>query len=167
MFDIDRFAAVGAIASFQPAMIYPKDQWMGMPGIWEQRVGANKLPLAFPIRSALDAGAAVAFGTDWPIVDLDPLVGIRNAVLRQSIDHEPRSGRVPAQRISLEEALRAYTLGAAFAGHREDEEGSLSPGKLADMIVLSDNPFETDVDTLHEREVLRTVVGGRDVYSAG
>lgn len=164
--DLHRFAAVGAIASFQPAMIYPKDQWMGMTGIWEKRVGSNKLPLAFPIRSALDAGVAVAFGTDWPIIDLNPLIGIRNAVLRRSIDGEPADGWVPAQRITVEEALHAYTLGAAFAGHREEHEGSIREGKLADMIVLSDNPFETDADRLHEIVVLRTVVGGRDVYLA-
>jgi predicted amidohydrolase YtcJ len=164
--DIRRFATIGAIASFQPAMIYPKDQWMGMPGIWEKRVGSNKLPLAFPIRSTLDAGVAVAFGTDWPIIDLNPLIGIRNAVLRQSSDHEPAEGWVPAQRITVEEAIHAYTLGAAYAGHREAQEGSIAVGKLADLVVLSANPLETDVDGLHEIAVLRTVVGGRDVYLA-
>jgi predicted amidohydrolase YtcJ len=162
--DVERFKAIGAIASFQPAMIYPKDQWMGMQGIWQTRVGSGRMDLAFPIRSLLDAGAAVAFGTDWPIVDLNPLVGIRNAVLRQSSDHEPAGGWVPTQRITLEEAIHAYTLGAAFAGHCEEEEGSVSVGKLADLIVLSANPFDIDVDDVSGLSVEATIVGGNIVY---
>ncbi len=163
--DIARFPEIGAIASFQPAMIYPKDQWLGMPGIWEKRVGSNSLPRAFPIRSLLDAGAATAFGTDWPIVDLNPLIGIRNAVLRQSLDHDPEGGWVPAQRISVEEGLHAYTLEAAYAGHRDRDEGSITVGKLADMIVLSANPLEVDTDRLHEIHVVATIVGGKVVHT--
>ncbi|RUU04655.1 amidohydrolase, partial [Mesorhizobium sp. USDA-HM6] len=98
--DIERFGQTGAIASFQPAMIYPRDQWLGMEGLWEARVGSKSLSRAFPVRSILEAGGAVAFGTDWPIVDLNPLVGIRNAVLRQSRDHQPEDGWVPEQRIT-------------------------------------------------------------------
>lgn len=162
--DIERFGKIGAIASFQPAMIYPRDQWLGMEGLWEVRVGSAGLSRAFPIRSILDAGGAVAFGTDWPIVDLNPLVGIRNAVLRQSFDHQPQGGWVPEQRISLEQALHAYTLGAAFAGHRENEEGSLEKGKLADFIVLSENLLEIDPDTLANVKVLKTFVGGESVW---
>jgi predicted amidohydrolase YtcJ len=163
--DIGRFAAIGAIASLQPAMIYPRDQWLGMEGLWEVRVGSEGLKRAFPLRSLLDAGAALAFGTDWPIVDLNPLVGIRNAVLRQSGDHQPEGGWVPAQRITVEEAIRAYTLGAAHAGHVEHDEGSLSVGKRADFIILSGNPLTIDPDRIADLAVLSTHVGGVEVFS--
>ena len=162
--DIERFAQIGAIASFQPAMIYPRDQWLGMEGIWEIRAGSLALPRAFPIRSIIEAGGAVAFGTDWPIVDFNPLIGIRNAVVRQSLDHQPQGGWVPEQKISVEQSLYAYTLGAAFAGHRESEEGSLTEGKLADFIVLSENPLKMDADSLADIKVLKTFVGGETAW---
>lgn len=164
--DLDRFKDINAIASMQPAMIYPQDQWMGMVGIWEKRVGKDSMKLAFPIRSLLDRNVEVAFGTDWPIVDLNPFIGIRNAVLRQSLDGEPPKGWVPEQRISVEEALYAYTLGAAYACHREEEEGSIAEGKLADLIVLSDNPLEIEAHELGRIAVQATFVGGRPVYGS-
>ncbi|WP_217578293.1 amidohydrolase [Mesorhizobium sp. GbtcB19] len=162
--DIGRFSQIGAIASFQPAMIYPRDQWLGMEGLWEVRVGSESLPRAFPVRSILEAGGAVAFGTDWPIVDLNPLIGIRNAVLRQSRDHQPKDGWVPEQRVTVAQALNAYTLGAAFAAHRENDEGSLAAGKLADFIVLSDDPLKVEPDKIADIKVLKTVVGGKSVW---
>ncbi|KUM25517.1 hypothetical protein AU467_26040 [Mesorhizobium loti] len=162
--DIERFVRIGAIASFQPAMIYPRDQWLGMEGLWEARVGSKSLSRAFPVRSILQAGGAVAFGTDWPIVDVNPLVGIRNAVLRQSRDHQPEAGWVPQQRISVAQALHAYTLGAAFAAHRETDEGSLATGKLADFIVLSDDPLKVEPDNIADIKVLKTVVGGKPAW---
>ncbi|CDX30153.1 conserved hypothetical protein [Mesorhizobium sp. SOD10] len=162
--DIERFGEIGAIASFQPAMIYPRDQWLGMEGVWEVRVGSESLPRAFPVRSILEAGGAVAFGTDWPIVDLNPLIGIRNAVLRQSLDHQPETGWVPQQRITVAQALHAYTLGAAFAGHREKDEGSLAAGKLADFIVLSDDPLQVEPHRIADIKVLKTIVGGKPVW---
>ncbi|UXN03618.1 amidohydrolase [Bartonella sp. HY406] len=162
--DLSRFKHINAIASMQPAMIYPKDQWVGMVGVWETRAGTDNLPLAFPIKSLLDHDAAVAFGTDWPIVDLNPFIGIRNAVLRQSRDGEPANGWVPDQRISVMDAINAYTLGAAYAGHREKYEGSICEGKLADLIIISHNPLEIPPDDLADIEVLATYVGGRLVY---
>jgi len=162
--DIERFGDIGAIASFQPAMIYPRDQWLGMEGLWEVRVGSSSLPRAFPVRSILEAAGAVAFGTDWPIVDLNPLIGIRNAVLRQSRDHQPETGWVPEQRITVAQALHAYTLGAAIAGHRENDEGSLTAGKLADFIVLSDDPLQVEPDKIADIRVLKTIVGGKSVW---
>jgi len=166
--DLERFYQTGSVASLQPAMIYPKDQWMGMVGIWERRAGSHNLPLAFPLRSLLDAQVHLAFGTDWPIVDLNPFVGIRNAVLRQSFDGEPAGGWVPQQRISVEESLRAYTLGAAFAGHREQWEGSIKPGKLADFIILSHDPLDFAPEQIKDIEVVATFVGGKQgllIYS--
>ncbi|MDX8516621.1 amidohydrolase [Mesorhizobium dulcispinae] len=162
--DIERFGRIGAIASFQPAMIYPRDQWLGMEGLWEVRVGSKSLSRAFPVRSILEAVGAVAFGTDWPIVDLNPLVGIRNAVLRQSLDHQPKDGWVPEQRITVAQALNAYTLGAAFAAHRETDEGSLATGKLADFVVLSEDPLRVEPDKIADIKVLKTIVGGKSVW---
>lgn len=164
--DIGRFGEIGAIASFQPAMIYPRDQWLGMEGLWEVRAGASALPRAFPVRGVIDAGGAVAFGTDWPIVDLNPLVGIRNAVLRRSRDGKPAGGWVPEQAITVEQALHAYTLGAAFAGHRETQEGSLEEGKFADFIVLSGDPLAIDPEAIADLKVLKTVIGGRLVWDS-
>ncbi|YBV94673.1 amidohydrolase (plasmid) [Phyllobacteriaceae bacterium JZ32] len=158
--DVARYAMIGAIASFQPSMIYPKDEWLGMEGVWQPRVGDDAMTRAFPIRSIKEAGGAIAFGTDWPIVNLNPLLGIRKAVLRKSIDNQPVSGWVEPQAISIEEAVEAYTLGAAYAGHREEHEGSISPGKFADLIVLSGNPFKCEPDQLPTLRVEATIVNG-------
>lgn len=162
--DIQRFAALGVVLGAQPSMIYPKDQCPGIEGIWQTRVGPNGMDRAFPLRSILDAGGAVAFGTDWPITDLNPLVGIRNAILRQSLDREPAGGWAAGQAISVAEAIYAYTLGAAFGGRRDACEGSIKSGKFADMIVLSDDLLTIEPHDIAEVEVLMTIVGGRIMY---
>ena len=164
--DIARFARLGVIASLQPLMIYPRDEWQGMEGLWERYAGEGWLTQAFAIRSLLDAGATVAFGTDWPIVQLDPLLGIRNAVLRQSLDGQPAGGYRPEQRVSVAEAVRAYTRDAAYASRRDEEEGSLERGKLADFVVFSDDFIEGPAARINAAHVLLTVVGGRVVYRA-
>ena len=164
--DLPRLGELGVIASMQPAMIYPRDQWQGMEGLWQRYAGERFLATAFALHTVLQDHAVLAFGTDWPVVDLNPLFGLRNAVLRQSLDHRPPGGYVPAERISLSQALRAYTLDAAFASHREQAEGSLVAGKLADFIILSRNIVESDPDRMLEAHVLETVLGGRVVYRA-
>lgn len=164
--DIKRYRELGMIASMQPLMIYPRDEWKGMEGLWIQYAGEKYLPVYFAIRSVLDAGGVVAFGTDWPVVQLNPLLGLRNAVLRQSLDGQPEGGYVPEQRISIEQAIRAYTLDASYAIHREEVEGSLTPGKLADLVVLSDNLLEIDPRRIHQVEVELTMVGGDIVYQS-
>src|SRR5207253_141316 len=88
------------------------------------------------------AGGVVAFGSDWPVVTLSPWEGIQNAVTRQTTGGEPKGGWIPSERISLADAIKGYTLNAAFAGRREKTEGSLEPGKLADLIVVSQNIFK-------------------------
>lgn len=164
--DVPRFGQLGVIASMQPAMIYPRDQWKGMEGLWQTYAGTGFLETAFAIHSIENAHGVVAFGTDWPVVDLNPIFGLRNAVLRQSLDLQPAGGYVPAERIGMAAAIRAYTLDAAFASHREHDEGSLEPGKLADFIVLSRNLLEVPPETVMNTTVLRTVLGGREVYRA-
>ena len=99
--DIPRFGRLNVVASMQPLMIYPRDEWKGMEGLWQTYAGDKLLPVAFALRSLLDTHAVLAFGTDWPVVQLNLLPGIRNAVLRQSLDGQPPGGYLPAQRISV------------------------------------------------------------------
>jgi predicted amidohydrolase YtcJ len=108
----------------------------------------------------------LAFGSDWPIVTLSPWPGLQNAVTREATDGEPKGGWIPSERISLAEAIRGYTLNAAFAGHREKSEGSLEAGKLADLIVVSQDVFKVDPLKIGETKVLLTMLGGRVVYEA-
>jgi predicted amidohydrolase YtcJ len=162
--DIARFGSLDVIASMQPLMIYPRDEWKGMEGLWERYAGAKFLPTAFALRSLLDARATLAFGTDWPIVQLNPLLGMRNAVLRQSLDGQPAAGYLPAQRISIPEALRAYTLAGAYASHVERDEGSIEVGKRADLVLLSQNFVETSLENAARITVLMTFIDGKPVF---
>lgn len=164
--DIGRFARLGVIASMQPLMIYPRDEWKGMEGLWAVYAGEAAVPRAFALRSLIDAGAHVAFGTDWPIVQLNPLYGVRNAVLRQSLDGEPPGGYVPAQRITVAEAVRAYTAESAYASRHDEDEGSLEPGKRADLVVFSANFIEGEPNDIPKATVRLTMLGGRVVYDA-
>lgn len=164
--DLPRFGTLGVVASMQPLMIYPRDEWKGMEGLWEKYAGERYLPVAFALRSLLDTHAVVAFGTDWPVVQLNPLLGIRNAVLRQSLDGEPPGGYVPQQRITVTEAVRSYTLDAAYASRREADEGSVEIGKLADLVVFSRNFIEGAPTAIADARVLMTLVGGRVVFRA-
>jgi predicted amidohydrolase YtcJ len=164
--DIPRLVRLGVIASIQPVMIYPKDQWMGMEGMWQRYSGDDRATRAYPIRSILAAGGRIAFGTDWPVVELNPLLGIRNAVVRQSYDGEPKGGWMPREKITVAEAIKAYTLDSAYAAHRETHEGSITPGKLADFVILSDDLTVMDPDKINTTKVLTTMVGGKVVYQA-
>jgi predicted amidohydrolase YtcJ len=164
--DIARFGPLGVIASMQPLMIYPRDEWKGMEGLWQTYAGDKWLPVAFAIRSFLDAKAVVSFGTDWPIVQLNPLLGIRNAVLRQSLDGQPPGGYQPQQRISIAQAVRAYTLDAAYASRREKDEGSITLGKFADLVLFSRDFIEGPAEDIAQARVLMTIVGGKVVFEA-
>lgn len=108
----------------------------------------------------------LAFGSDLPIVTLSPWPGLQNAVTRQTVEGEPKGRWIPSERVSLADAIRGYTLNAAFAGHREKTEGSLEPGKLADLIVVSQDVFKVDPLKIGETKVLLTMVDGRVVYKA-
>jgi hypothetical protein len=121
------------------------------------------LPTAFAIRSLLDTHAVVAFGTDWPVVQLNPLLGVRNAVLRQSLDGQPAGGYVPEQRITVTEALRAYTLDAAYASRVDAEEGSIAIGKRADLVAFSRDFLESPPVDIADAHVVMTLVGGKIV----
>ncbi|MGH3054716.1 MAG: amidohydrolase, partial [Gaiellaceae bacterium] len=159
--DIPRFGKLGVIASFQPLHAYPDDDVMR---IWAGNVGPERAQRAWAWRSVENGGGVLAFGSDWPIVTLNPWPGVQNALTRQTTEGDPPGGFVPKERISLEDAIKGYTMGAAFAGHREKSEGSLEAGKLADLIVLSQDLFRIEPTEIGKTEVLLTMVGGKVVY---
>lgn len=161
--DLPRFGKLGVIASFQPLHAYPDDDVLK---VWAGNVGPERAQRGWPWRTVENSGGVLAFGSDWPIVTQNPWRGVQNALTRQTTDGEPAGGWLPKERISLEDAIRAYTLGAAFAGHREQTEGSLEPGKLADLIVLSQDFFKIEPTEIGTTEVLLTMVGGRVVYES-
>jgi len=162
--DIPRFGKLGVIASMQPLHAYPDDDTLKA---WAPNVGPERAQRAWAWHSIQAAGGVLAFGSDWPVVTLSPWKGLQNAVTRQTTEGEPKGGWIPSERISLADAIKGYTLNAAFAGHREKTEGSLEPGKLADLIVISQDLFKVDPMKIGETKVLLTMVGGRVVYNAG
>jgi predicted amidohydrolase YtcJ len=156
--DIPRFASLNVIASMQPLHAYPD------AGVWSLHVGTEREKLGFAWNSLQKAGARLAFGSDWEVVTMNPWPGIQCAVTRQTDEGQPKGGWIPEQRISVAQAIAGYTIGAAYAGHRETMEGSLEPGKLADLVIVSQNPFEIDPLRIGKTEVILTMVGGRVVY---
>ncbi len=161
--DIPRFGALGVIASMQPLHAYPDEDTLN---VWAHNNGPDRASRGWVWQSILKGGGRLAFGSDWPVVTLNPWRGLQNAVTRQTLDGKPEGGWLPEQRVSLEQAIEAYTLGAAFAGRRETTEGSLEPGKVADFIILSQNLFEIDPHKIADTKVLLTIVGGRVAYQA-
>ena len=161
--DIPRFGRLGVIASFQPLHAYPDDDTLK---IWARNAGPDRAGRAWAWHSIEATGGRLAFGSDWPVVTLSPWPGVQNALTRQTTEGDPPSGWLPKERISLEDTIKAYTLGAAIAGRREKTEGSLEAGKLADLIVLSQNLFEIPPNQTGKTEVMLTMVGGRVVYES-
>lgn len=162
--DIPRFGRLGVIASFQPYHCYPNRDTVET---WGNAVGPKRLPYSFAWHDIAVAGARLAFGSDWPVVSLDPFIGIQNAVTRQDENGRPPEGWVGGQKVTLEQALAAYTRDAAFAEFEEGGKGSLEPGKLADVIVLSQDLFKVPPLAIHKTKVLLTVVGGKIVHREG
>ena len=159
--DIERFHQLGVLPSMQPIHADP-----GTIDVWSKAVGDKRLPLAFPWASLLQQKSRLVFGSDWPAcISLDPIRGIHNAVNRLTTDGKPAGGWIPEQRISLQDALYAYTVGAAYGSFDEKEKGQLKKGFLADFIVLSQNLFTIKPQEIHKTKVLLTIVGGKQVYS--
>jgi predicted amidohydrolase YtcJ len=161
--DIPRFGKLGVVGSMQPLHSYPNNDTLD---VWARNIGPERASRAWVWKSIAKDGGQLAFGSDWPVVTLNPFKGIQTAVTRQTSEGLPMDGFVPSQRLSVAEAIRGYTLGAAFAGFREKTEGSLEPGKLADLIILSQNLFQIDPHTIDKTKVLTTVVGGRVVFQS-
>ena len=156
--DIPRFGKLGVIASMQPYHAIDDGRWA------EKRIGHERARSTYAWRSLLEAGAPLAFGTDWPVAPLDPLLGVYAAVTRATLDGRHPEGWFPEQRLSLEQALRAYTQGSAYAAFEEKEKGTIAPGKLADMVVLSDDLFSIPPENIKKVHVVITIVGGKVVF---
>lgn len=161
--DIPRFGELGVIASMQPLHAYPDEDTLD---VWAHNIGPDRASRGFVWHSIMASGGRLAFGSDWNVVTLNPWEGLQMAVTRQTREGRPEGGWLPEQRVTLPQAIEAYTLGAAYAGRREKIEGSLEPGKLADLIVVSQNVFEVDPHTIAITKVLTTMVGGRVVYQS-
>jgi predicted amidohydrolase YtcJ len=134
-------------------------------GRWaEGRIGQERAPWAFPYRSFLDAGVPMAFGSDWPVAPMNPIMAIYAAVTRASLDGRHPDGWVPTQRIPLEAAIHEATMGGAYAECAELDKGSITPGKLGDLVVLDRNLFEIPSAEIKDASVLMTICGGSIVF---
>ena len=156
--DVRRIGRMGVIPAAQPYHAADDGRWAA------RRVGETRTADMYAFRSLLDAGARVAFGSDWTVAPLDPWLGVHAAVTRQTIDGRNPDGWHPEQRVDLEQALVAYTRDAAFAGFQEDVVGTLEVGKRADIVVTDRNPFEIAPEDLARVRTEMTFVDGREVY---
>ena len=158
--DISRIARQKIIASIQPAHVIDDGGWA------ERRIGPDRCRFTYAFRSLADAGVRLAGGSDWTVAPLDPLLGIHAAVNRPTADGRHPEGWQPAQKLTVEQAVAAFTTDAAFAEFSETEKGSLRAGKFADLVVLSADPFTAESSRLREIQVLKTITGGRIVYES-
>jgi hypothetical protein len=156
--DFSRYAQLGVIASVQPYHAIDDGKWA------EKRIGPERAKTTYAFRSFLNHGVRVAFGTDWPVAPLDPLQTIYAAVTRATLDGKHPDGWVPAQKVTVAEAIEAYTLGAAYAEFTEQDKGSVTTGKLADLVMLSGDPFRAAPESIRSLKVVTTIVGGKVVY---
>ncbi|MHC4520200.1 MAG: amidohydrolase [Planctomycetota bacterium] len=156
--DIPRFAQLDVIASMQPTHCISDKRFA------EKRIGRDRCRGAYAWRRLLDAGARIAFGTDWPVEPLDPLEGLYAAVTRKDRAGEPGDGWFPDQRLSIKEAIKLYTLDAAYAEFTEDRKGKIQPGYLADLVIFDRDLLTVDPETIMQARVDTTIVGGRVVY---
>ncbi|MCB9882696.1 MAG: amidohydrolase [Planctomycetes bacterium] len=156
--DIERFSELGVIASMQPYHAVDDGRWA------EERIGAERCRTTYAFRSLLDAGAMLAFGSDWPVAPLSPLLGVHAAVTRATLDGAHPQGWIPEQRITVQQAITAYTTGGAYAARMEDRLGKLVPGYLADLVVLDSDPFSIEPSKIIDVRVDVTIVEGRVVY---
>lgn len=158
--DIPRFGRDKVIASMQPYHAIDDGRWA------EKRIGPERAKTTYAFRSLIDSGAMLAFGTDWTVAPLNPMLSVYAAVTRRTLDGKRPAGWIPEQKISVEEAVRAYTIGSAYAEFQENEKGMIAPGKLADLVVLSQDIFKIDPNQIDKVKVVLTLMDGRVVYEA-
>jgi predicted amidohydrolase YtcJ len=156
--DIPRFAASGIVPSMQPYHAADDGRWAA------KRIGPDRIRTTYAFRSLLDAGARLIFGSDWYVAPLDPILGVHAAVTRQTIDGRHPDGWVPEQKITVDEALRAYTTTNAWAMYLERSVGRLAPGWQADLVVLDRNLLTIPPERIEDAGAVLTVVGGRVVH---
>ncbi len=158
--DLPRFAIQEVIASMQPYHAIDDGRWA------DKVIGTERAKTTYAFKSLIDSGAHVAFGSDWYVAPADPLAGIYAAVTRRTLDDANPDGWVPEQKLSVEQALHAYTYEGAYASFEEDLKGTLKVGMLADMVLLDRDLTAIPVETIRDARVLRTIVGGEVVYKS-
>jgi predicted amidohydrolase YtcJ len=156
--DIPRFAKLHVIASVQPFHAIDDGRWA------EKRIGPERVKTTYAFRSLMDSGAVVAFGSDWPVAPLSPLIGIYAAVTRRTIDGKNPNGWIPQEKVTVAQAVRAYTFNASYAEGEEAIIGAIQAGQLADLIVLSANIFKIDPTEIDKVKVDLTFLGGQIIY---
>jgi predicted amidohydrolase YtcJ len=156
--DIPRFAELGVIASVQPYHCIDDGVWA------EKRIGPERIKYTYPFKSFLEAGVKLCFGTDWYVAPLNPLLGLYAAVTRRTLDEKNPDGWIPEQKISIEDAIKCYTINSAYAGFEENIKGSIEVGKLADLIVLSDDILTIDPIKIKDVKVEITMFDGKLIY---
>jgi predicted amidohydrolase YtcJ len=156
--DIPRFAQLGVIASMQPYHAIDDGRWA------DKVIGPERSRTTYAFRSLLDAKARLAFGSDWSVAPATPIEGIYAAVTRRTLDGAHPDGWVPEQKIGVEDALRAYTSGAAYASFEEQLKGTLEKGKLADFVLIDRDLTRIPPPEIRDAHVLMTVVAGDIVY---
>jgi predicted amidohydrolase YtcJ len=158
--DILRFKQLGVTACMQPRHCAPD-----ITGQWAKAVGPARWKYAWAFRSLRDSGATLAFSSDWNVAEMEPLIGIYTALTRKGLDGKPDGGWVPEQTIDLETAIRGYTINGASANFVEQNRGSITPGKYADLVMLSDDLFTIPAEKIKDTKTVWTMVGGKEVWS--
>jgi predicted amidohydrolase YtcJ len=158
--DIPRFGALGVIPSMQPYHAIDDGRWV------DKVIGPERAKGTYAFKSLLDAKAKLAFGSDWFVAPPIPLMGIYGAVTRRTLDEKRPGGWVPEQKITVEDALRAYTSGAAYAGFAEGTRGVIKKGMLADLTMIDRDLTRIAPETIRDAQIVRTIVGGKVVYEA-
>ena len=161
MEDIPRFGQLHVIASMQPYHCIDDGRWA------EKRIGPERAKGTYAFRALLDSGAVLAFGSDWDVAPMQPLIGIYAAATRRTLDGKHPNGWVPEQKITVAEAIRAYTMGSAYASFDDKIKGSIEPGKLADMVVVSDDILSVPAVEIEKTRVETTVFDGKVIYRRG
>ena len=159
--EIPRFGAEHVIPSMQPYHAIDDGRWC------EGRIGKERSKTTYAFRSLLDAGATLAFGSDWTVAPLDPMTGVYAAVTRRTPDGKNPDGWIPEQKLTVEETVWAYTVGSAFAEFTEKSKGTLTPGKLADIVMLDQDIFKIDPAEILNTCAVLTIMDGRVVFEAG
>jgi predicted amidohydrolase YtcJ len=163
--DFSRLGKLRVVAEVQPYHLSDDMRWM------EERIGRERCKGAYAFRSIMDSGAVLSFGTDWPGTSaseypINPMLGLYAAVTRQTLTGEPAAGWFPEQRITIQDAIRAYTLNTAYANFEEKTKGSIEVGKLADMVVLTKNLLQVSPREILDAQVTLTIVEGKVVYDS-
>jgi len=156
--DTRLFGSQHVIASMQPYHAIDDGRWA------DGRIGPERVKGTYAFRSLLDAGVMLAFGSDWSVAPMDPIMGIYAAATRRTLDGKHPGGWVPGQKISVPEAIRAYTMGSAYASFDEKSKGSIEPGKVADIAVLSMDILSVDPKEIANARVVMTIFDGRIIY---